>query len=143
MITEVLEFGQLVNLYTLSPFEPRKKIAASYNVRADELESWMRTANYLRNICAHHARLWNRQLAVRPVLKYRKKDTAFLASELSGYKLFGALQCFTYLASQKGYHHEIKELYQHLQKLPLNHSVITYSSMGAPDNWDEYILRDH
>ena len=55
--TEILEFGQLVTLFSLAPFEQRRRIADKYLARADELESWMRTVNFVRNVCAHHARL--------------------------------------------------------------------------------------
>jgi abortive infection bacteriophage resistance protein len=30
--------------------------------------SWLESLTYVRNICAHHARLWNRRLSVRPEL---------------------------------------------------------------------------
>ena len=29
--------------------------------------SWLHTINYVRNICAHHARLWNRAMSIVPV----------------------------------------------------------------------------
>lgn len=30
------------------------------------LGDWRRDINYLRNICAHHSRLWNRTLSMKP-----------------------------------------------------------------------------
>jgi abortive infection bacteriophage resistance protein len=42
-------------------------MAAHYQVeRRDLFVSWIRSMNHVRNICAHHARLWNRVLVDRP-----------------------------------------------------------------------------
>lgn len=30
--------------------------------------SWLRSLNYLRNVCAHHSRLWNRNIVDQPKL---------------------------------------------------------------------------
>ena len=47
-------------LYTGLPNKQRTLIAQSYQVRnADVFASWLRSLNYIRNICAHHSRLWN------------------------------------------------------------------------------------
>ena len=32
------------------------------------MESWLTALNYIRNICAHHGRLWNRHIAVCPLI---------------------------------------------------------------------------
>ncbi len=34
----------------------------------DILESWMRSISYVRNLCAHHSKLWNRTLILRPMI---------------------------------------------------------------------------
>jgi abortive infection bacteriophage resistance protein len=38
------------------------------------LQSWLHSLTYIRNLCAHHARLWNRHFTITPIpkLKYRK-----------------------------------------------------------------------
>lgn len=46
-------------------------IAKSYGLPADSgsvLASWLRSLNYLRNVCAHHSRLWNRNMVDQPRL---------------------------------------------------------------------------
>ena len=30
------------------------------------LSSWIHTLVYIRNLCAHHSRIWNRTLAIKP-----------------------------------------------------------------------------
>ncbi|WGT25886.1 Abi family protein [Pseudomonas marginalis] len=32
------------------------------------MQSWLHTLTTIRNMCAHHSRLWNRELGIRPEL---------------------------------------------------------------------------
>ena len=67
---ELVSFGCLTKLYMNFANTPiRKRIARSYGVSKPEaLESWMVAINLLRNHCAHHARVWNRQFTMMPQL---------------------------------------------------------------------------
>lgn len=46
----------------------RKAIARRFEVHGEVLTSWLHTLTFVRNICAHHGRLWNRELSVPPKL---------------------------------------------------------------------------
>ena len=67
---ELVSFGCLTRLYRNFADTPvRKRIARSFGVSKPEaLESWMIAVNVLRNHCAHHARVWNRQFTMMPQL---------------------------------------------------------------------------
>ena len=68
MATELLSLGSISLLYRgLSPVIKRR-IATEYGVTDRHFGSWLHTLSYVRNVCAHHKRLWNRQLGVRPQL---------------------------------------------------------------------------
>ena len=44
-------------------------IAQAYGVADGRVfASWLRSLNYLRNVCAHHSRLWNRNMVDQPRL---------------------------------------------------------------------------
>jgi abortive infection bacteriophage resistance protein len=64
---ELWDFGALSTLFgNLDPADVRA-LAAKYNVSPWQLlSSWVRSINLIRNICAHHARLWNRSVADMP-----------------------------------------------------------------------------
>ena len=48
-------------------YNHRLKIAARFSVSSpDILESWIITLNYIRNVIAHHARLWNSNITECP-----------------------------------------------------------------------------
>lgn len=65
---EVCSFGTLSKLYENLRDGSTKRVIASYFGVADTvLVSWLHTLVYLRNVCAHHSRLWNRVMKIKPV----------------------------------------------------------------------------
>lgn len=60
---EIMSFGTLSKMYGGLMLKDKIAIANKYQMDALILESWLRTLNYIRNICAHHSRLWNKELA--------------------------------------------------------------------------------
>lgn len=70
MAIEVWDFGMMSVLLEGLSSTDRSTISRSFTlVRDNILPSWTRNLNVVRNICAHHGRLWNRSLAsVTPVL---------------------------------------------------------------------------
>jgi len=66
--TELMTFGKVFTLFRMSGKYIQNPIAARYSLSGKVLFSWLQTLNYVRNLCAHHARLWNRELAIRPMI---------------------------------------------------------------------------
>jgi abortive infection bacteriophage resistance protein len=66
MTAEVMSFGTVSKLYKGLNFSDKKNIAKEYDIPAPVYESWLHFFTYIRNLCAHHARVWNRELAIRP-----------------------------------------------------------------------------
>lgn len=70
--TEIMDFGTLSHLYSGAKRNDRDAIATSLGVadmrgkgNGAAVANWMRVLNYLRNVCAHHSRLWNRNMTVQ------------------------------------------------------------------------------
>ncbi len=64
---ELWDFGMLSRFFSGMRIEDQIALASRYGIpRADLLESWLRMLNYVRNVCAHHARLWNQPLVDQP-----------------------------------------------------------------------------
>ncbi|MDQ4490205.1 Abi family protein [Sinomonas sp. ASV486] len=69
LMMETLTIGQLTSMYrNLRQRADRTAVAASIGLTAPVLESWMQTYVRVRNICAHHGRLWNVGLGVYPAI---------------------------------------------------------------------------
>lgn len=74
-ILEELSLGSVSALFrAIAKSADKKAIASRFSLPFEVLESWLHTLTFIRNCCAHHSRLWNRELAVRPKLP---KDWTF------------------------------------------------------------------
>jgi len=62
---EIMSFGLLSRFYeNIRRDSDRKAISRIYGVSPDHLKSLLEHAVYIRNLCAHHARLWNRRFTI-------------------------------------------------------------------------------
>ncbi|WP_119342802.1 Abi family protein [Facilibium subflavum] len=69
MAIHLLSFKELVLMYQhIKNNLVKKSIAYSYGLKEPVLTSWMRTLSDLRNLCAHHSRVWNRSFGSKAVL---------------------------------------------------------------------------
>lgn len=69
LMLEEVGFGTLVHVVKeLNEPAVRGEIAQSLGVTARVLDSWLPSYLRVRNICAHHGRLWNRGLGVYPMI---------------------------------------------------------------------------
>nr|WP_198012511.1 Abi family protein [Promicromonospora sukumoe] len=66
VVTEILDFGGLSYLYDGMIQRDRDEVASALGLfdasgagNSGVLKSWLKNLNYIRNICARHARLWN------------------------------------------------------------------------------------
>lgn len=60
------------------------EVAAMHGVRNGTLLwRWMRNLNYLRNVCAHHSRLWNRTMTYS-FSKWQSREGGETVSHVSG-----------------------------------------------------------
>lgn len=67
MIMECLSFGMISKLYgNIRDRKARMAIADNFGQFNEVIKSWMRSLTYTRNLCAHHARLWNRFFINKP-----------------------------------------------------------------------------
>ena len=68
MATELISFGALSQLYAHASPAIRRRVASRYGVPENIVGNWLHVLSYVRNVCAHHKRLWNRVLAIRPMI---------------------------------------------------------------------------
>lgn len=57
---EIWDFGLLSKLFAGMQYSDQQHIAALYNApNGQTLAKWLRSLNFIRNVSAHHSRLWN------------------------------------------------------------------------------------
>lgn len=132
---EIMPFGFTLTMYRGVSEGVKKRIAAYYLIPDEVLSSWLRTLNVIRNICAHHGRLWNRELGVKPFIPRRAKYQQWHEPvAIPRNRIFGVLTILRYLlmitAPQSKRESRLLTL---LNEYP----EISRWSMGFPDNWKE------
>ena len=61
IMTEIVSFGRWSKLYSnLKERGHKKLISNAFDVSPREMESWIHGLSLVRNLCAHHSRIWNR-----------------------------------------------------------------------------------
>ncbi len=69
MCLELLTMGELSHIFRgLKDKQDRNRIANFFGVQQKVFISWLHAITYVRNICAHHSRLWNKDLAIEPAI---------------------------------------------------------------------------
>ena len=63
---EIISFGGLSKMYQGLSDNYQTPIANRYSMQKGDLESALHHLSYVRNICAHHSRLWDRVWAITP-----------------------------------------------------------------------------
>ena len=133
MATEVMSFGCVLSLYRGVSPNIQKKAAKFFGIPDVVLDSWLLTLNTVRNICAHHGRLWNRELGIKPKLPYpRKNPKWYFPKKIQNNRTFVILTicqyCLSIIAPQSRWANRLDDL---LSKYP----AIPLKSMGFPDGW--------
>jgi len=67
MVSEVISLGRWSYVFScIKNREDQKAISRVFGVHYRILDSWMQSIVYLRNLCAHHNRIWNRIFVISP-----------------------------------------------------------------------------
>ena len=67
MISEIISLGRWSYLFScIKDREDQKQISRTFNLHYRILDSWTQSIAYLRNLCAHHNRIWNRTFVISP-----------------------------------------------------------------------------
>lgn len=131
--TEIMDWGSLTYLYELSPRSVQNIISSQCNLTAPQLRSWLKALNIVRNICAHHGRLFNRVHAISPKLPAQGTHTDLDCINTDWKRTFGQLTLVQLLLDRLNVGNK-KLLPTVVQSFP-EVQIVPISHMGAPDNW--------
>ncbi len=73
MAAEVMSFGTILTFYRGSSHKVKQAVANVYKVPERVFDSWLLALNTVRNICAHHGRLWNRASGIKPLIPFQEE----------------------------------------------------------------------
>jgi len=81
MACEIMSMGSLSLLYSNLLPDPQRRICSILEIHHNVFGNWMHVVTYLRNTCAHHGRLWNRELAIRRRIPDKDKQWTTLGPD--------------------------------------------------------------
>ncbi|MFI3242617.1 MAG: Abi family protein [Akkermansia sp.] len=154
VLSELMDFGSTVTLYRMVDKQVKVKISKELGLPKHEiLDSWLAVLNDVRNACAHHEKVWNRQWAKRPQLPKRESlwqlvfslntgmwvdgitDEASFKENRTGMMLSICHYMLSYYASSSAWTSRFMNLI-HSQQIPLS----IHTHMGFPEQWESHPL---
>lgn len=128
---ELLTIGDIYSLYNaLSDNIDKQAIATFFCLPQIVFSSWLHTLVYVRNICAHHSRLWNRELAIAPLILQNPRQSwiapAFNTNNNRTFYLLCMLRYLLIGANPRGHFR------QKWENLMLKYPDIPIQYMGIP-----------
>jgi abortive infection bacteriophage resistance protein len=128
MVAEVLPLGSWSMIFAnLIDRENQKIICKHFGISYVVMESWLHALTYLRNLCAHHSKLWSRNFTLKPLIannfrKQLEKNSRFSAQA-------AILKILLDVISPRN------EWAKNLRLLINEHSSIDIKKMGFMDDW--------
>ncbi len=132
MTSEVISFGTLSLLYRwLCPGHARRKVARFYGLSDNVMESWLHSLVYVRNICAHHSRLWNKRLSINALVP-RHTQRQFIAIPDDTKRIYYALSIILYFLQTINPNNTFA---RRLGNLLAKYPSVDVAAMGFPADW--------
>lgn len=139
---ELWEFGMLSIFFQGMTVPDKREIAAKYGISDWQImESWLRALNFVRNVAAHHSRLWNKNLIDQPKLPKRGDIPQFdpligkqdIASRL--YVMLCIMSFFMRrICPNSSWPQRVSQLLKQFPEIPSSN----VADIGAPSDWETH-----
>jgi abortive infection bacteriophage resistance protein len=130
---EIASFGILSKLYeNLKSDVAKREISQTFGLADMVFISWLHGLTYIRNICAHHARLWNRLLQIQPLFPRRMQHAWISTEGLSNRRMYYILSMIIYFLNTVNPKHTFREKFDRLLRKYPN---IDVRAMGFSTGW--------
>jgi abortive infection bacteriophage resistance protein len=135
IVVEVMTFGQLFTLFRNLNHKEQQELSNQYYIFSPVMISWLHTLNFIRNACAHHARIWNRIISIEPKIpEKRNRPEWHFPIEIDNRKIYAVLTLLRYLLKfidpKSDWQNRLEDLLKSYPDVPI-------SWMGFPNNWLE------
>lgn len=139
---ELWDFGLLSNFYQGMAIGDKEQIAAKYGLHSwKTMASWLRTINHVRNIAAHHSRLWNKNLVDQPKMPEPGEITTFdrlIGNTEVASRVYGVLCILAHLMQKvcpnSSWQCRLKQMMKNFPHVP----NVSAGDMGCPPDWTDH-----
>jgi abortive infection bacteriophage resistance protein len=136
-VCEVMTLGQLSKWFTnLKPMATRRAIAGPFGIDERTMQSWLHHLSYVRNVCAHHSRFWDRRFRIVPEMPRTKPPTLRPQLVAGSRRSYNTLTILGYLLDLISPSHGWRS---RLLGLMDEHSIDS-AQMGFPTGWKQLPL---
>lgn len=129
VVCEVLTFGTISKYYNNMLNTDKTAISKKfYGVDRKYIENWLLVCSYIRNLCAHNARLYNRKF-IQATVNLPKKVKP------SNSNLFDRLIPISKMLDDENKHRFVREIEELIDK-----HIFAKNNIDFPDNWKQILL---
>ena len=133
MLTEILPFGVITNIYSnIKNKKIKKCIAQSFGLQVAPFESWLTIIAVTRNSCCHHARVWNRTFSIRATIP-RKMSRPWISLETDPLKVYFDMCIIKYFLDVISPNNDMLDK---INKLFVAFPEIDKKALGFPVGWE-------
>jgi abortive infection bacteriophage resistance protein len=135
---EIISFGSISRLFAeIKSGKSKREVADYFGLDDRTLVSWLHGLVYVRNVCAHHSRLWNRVMRIQPAKPHNPKNQWLSNPSIPNNRTYYVLSMILYLLNSIN---ESNSLILEFKSLLTKHSNIYPGAMGFPNAWENEIL---
>lgn len=133
IILEITSFGSLSKLYkNLIPGGIKRNISDHFGLSDNVFSTWLHSIVYLRNVCAHHSRLWNRTIRITPKKPLNPRKQWLTVTLAKSDKTFFILSMIVYLLQTVN---PTNTFVVRFKKLLSDYPNIDVRALGFPTDW--------
>lgn len=134
-VFEIISFGSISRLYSgFKPGKSKRDVANFFGIDDTTLISWLHGIVYVRNVCAHHTRLWNRVMRIQPTKPLSPKNQWLVDTSIPNNRTYYVLSMILYLLNSIN---ESNSMKADFKSLLIKYSNIDPRAMGFPLNWEQ------
>jgi abortive infection bacteriophage resistance protein len=133
ILAEVLPFGVITNIYSnIKASRIKKRISQKFGLQVAPFESWLTIVALTRNSCCHHARVWNKQNTIRPMMPNRMTGR-WITLTTDALRIYFNLCIIKYFLNIISPNNDMKDK---IQALLSAYPSIDINAMGFPRGWE-------
>lgn len=149
MMLEITSFGSLSMLYkNLKQPHDKRDIAHYFGIDDSTFESWLHSIVYVRNVCAHHSRIWSRVMRISPNIPLTPSNLWIAVTTIPpiiagnppikiNNRTYYLLSMIIYFLNTINPKHTFKNRFFQLQK---KYRMVDVKGMGFPTGWETELL---
>lgn len=133
ILAEILPFGVITNIFSnIRNARIKKRIAQKFGLHIAPFESWLTIITLTRNSCCHHARIWNKQNTIRPMIPNHMINR-WITIQTDSLRIYFNMCIIKYFLNIISPQNDMKAKFDVLLS---SYPNIDIAAMGFPQDWD-------